>query len=136
MWRRGFLLAGLMIAALSGGTALACSCVRYHSAEEQWATTDVAFVGTVVGQEQYKDASGARLMRTRFRVARTLKGQALAVRAIGHDPDRVGSCGPSFTNGETVVVFARNTPDGLWTSSCSEPQYPLAEFERLAARRK
>lgn len=124
------MLAATLIAALSAGAAFACSCVGYRTAAEQFAKVEIAFIGTVESEERqagpYEDA-----VRTRFAVTRTLKGQPLPVRTVEHASDNGGNCGIDFKVGQTVLVFAYTSKAGLSTSSCSAPQFPLAEFERL-----
>lgn len=131
MGRRGAaFLVSLLIAAASAGAAIACSCVRYESAEEQFGKAEIAFVGTVE-DETFSEAS--YLASTRFSVVKTLKGPAVATRTIVHSRDDGGNCGINYQPGQTVLVFAYEHRGALTTSSCSAPQFPLADFERLAA---
>ena len=115
-------------AALSGGSALACSCVPQRSAAEQLAGADVVFKGRVVGAQ----STNARHARTRFRVVEVLKGPKPRTLDVEHAIDSA-ACGMRFRPGTTVWVFADRAQDGrLRTGSCSWPAFPEAEYRRAA----
>jgi hypothetical protein len=128
------LLVALALTALSATTALACSCLRFKSAAEQYAKAETIFVGRADGREILHRDGGAPIGATRFIVQKTLKGRVQRVRRVVHG-ENDGMCGISFRRGRTYLVIAYRS-EGRWhTNSCSAPQFPRAEFERLAARR-
>ncbi|MDB5472588.1 MAG: hypothetical protein JWR84_4148 [Caulobacter sp.] len=126
------LIVALVLAAVSATTALACSCVRYASAAEQFAKAEVMFVGRADGRETL--SGGAAV--TRFVVEKTLKGDRQRIRKVAHGENTGGMCGIRFDRGRTYLVIAYRNQGLLRTNSCSAPQFPRAEFERLAARRR
>ena len=130
------LIAALVLLAVSATTALACSCVRYKSAAEQFAKAQVIFVGRADGREILHRDGGAPTAATRFIVSKTLKGERQRVRRVVHGEDTGGMCGIRFRRGQTYLVIAYRDEGRLRTNSCAAPQFPRAEFERLAARRR
>lgn len=129
------LAAALAVVAVSAGAAWACSCVRFQSAAEQYAKAPLVFVGRADGREVLHRDGGAPSGATRFIVQKTLKGERQRVRRIVHG-ENDGMCGISFRRGQTYLVIAYRNGGRWHTNSCSAPQFPRAEFERLAARRR
>ncbi|MCE3289492.1 MAG: hypothetical protein K0R83_1504 [Caulobacter sp.] len=130
------LLVAVALVAASATTALACSCLRFKSAAEQYAKASLVFVGRADGREILNRDGGAPTAATRFVVQRTLKGERQRVRRIVHSEETAGMCGIRFRRGQTYLVIAYRS-EGRWhTNSCSAPQFSRAEFERLAARRR
>ena len=130
------LLVAVALVAVSATTALACSCIRFKSAAEQYAKASLVFVGRADGREILNRDGGAPTAATRFVVQRTLKGERQRVRRVVHSEETAGMCGIRFRRGQTYLVIAYRS-EGRWhTNSCSAPQFPRAEFERLAARRR
>lgn len=131
-----------LVAALSAGAAWACSCVGYRSAEAQLAETPLMFVGRAVrtvpegAVPEPRPGPAPRIAGgvTRFEVQRTLKGRAMTVRRIAHSTSGEASCGVAFTPGQTYVVMARADEGRLTTSLCSQPQFPLPDYERALGR--
>jgi hypothetical protein len=120
-----FVLAGLLVA--SAPFALACSCVRFASAEAHLAQTDVVFVGRVVESR----AAGEHRMITTFEVLETLKGTPPRTVRIAHSADVCCICGMTFRAGEQTLVFAHARGDGtLSTSSCSAPRFPIEQYRQ------
>lgn len=128
------LIAALALVAVSASAAWACSCIRYKSAAEQYAKAQLVFVGRADGRDILHRDGGAPTAATRFIVQKTLKGERSQVRRIVHSEETAGMCGIRFRRGQTYLVIAYRA-EGRWhTNSCSAPQFPQAEFERLARR--
>lgn len=130
------LAAALLLVAVSASATWACSCLRFNSAAEQYAQASLVFVGRADGREILHRDGGAPIGATRFVVERTLKGERQRVRRIVHGEDTGGMCGIRFRRGQTYLVIAYRSQGRWHTNSCSAPQFPQAEFERLAARRR
>lgn len=132
-----FLPALVAASVLAASAAWACSCVGYESADRQLAEADVMFTGRVVSRTNHAlgDHHPDSWVTTRFEVRRTIKGEPLAQRAVRHSTETGGMCGVRFVPGQDYAVIAHFRPDGaLETSSCSAPQFPLADYERAARR--
>jgi len=114
--------------------AIACSCVRHASAEDQLRGADVMFVGRAE-ETSTRSMDGYRGGVTRFTVERTIKGEARAVRRIAHGMDMGGMCGVVFQRGRTYAVIAYASEDRLHTNSCSMPQFPIEDYVRAARGR-
>lgn len=114
--------------------AIACSCVRYPSAEAQLRSAEVMFVGRAE-QTSRRSGDGYPAGVTRFTVEHTIKGEARAVRRIAHGMEMGGMCGIVFQRGRTYVVIAEALEGRLHTSSCSRPQFPIEDYERAARGR-
>ncbi|NBB16447.1 hypothetical protein GVN21_13860 [Caulobacter sp. SLTY] len=128
------LIGALAMVAVSASAAWACSCVRYKSAAEQYAKGQLIFIGRADGREVLSRDGGPPPAATRFVVQRTLKGEPQKMRRIVHGEATGGMCGIRFQRGRTYLVIAYRN-EGRWrTNSCSAPQFPRAEFERLAQR--
>lgn len=122
--------------ALAGGAAWACECPRWISAADQLSETEVAFVGTAVSTLPERGTGGREgNVVTEFAVTRTLKGRHQSVRRVAHYPGPEGSvCGATFTRSREILVLAGVRANRLYTSSCQQPRFPLADFERAARR--
>jgi hypothetical protein len=132
--RAPVLLAALVaVSALAAGAAWACSCVRYDSAAQQLAEADVMFVGRMTSFSNHAmgDDYPHAMHMARFAVSRTIKGEALPVRAVMHAVDGP-MCGVRFTPDRDYTILARLQDGVLTTSACSAPQFPLADYERAA----
>lgn len=129
------LIAAVLLVAVSATTALACSCVRFKSAAEQYSKASLIFIGRADGRDILNRDGGPPTAATRFIVQRTLKGERQRVRKIVHGEETAGMCGIRFRRGQTYLVIAYRSQGRWHTNSCSAPQFPRAEFERLAARR-
>ena len=132
-----FLPALVAASVLAASAAWACSCVRYESAAQQLAQADVMFTGRVVSATNHAlgDDHPESWVTTRFEVRRTIKGEAQAEQVVLHATDMGGNCGVQFVPGQDYTVIAHRRPDGaLTTSSCSAPQFPLADYEQAARR--
>lgn len=130
------LLVALALVTASATAAWACSCVRFNSAREQFDKAQLVFVGRAEGRELTGRDGGQPAAVTRFVVQRTLKGPRERVRRIAHSEETAGMCGIRFQRGRTYLVIAYRGDVRWHTNSCSAPQFPRAEFERLAARRR
>ena len=130
------LILALALVAASATTALACSCLRFKSAREQFDKAQLIFVGRAEGRELTGRDGGPPTAVTRFVVQKTLKGGRERVRRVAHSEETAGMCGIRFRRGQTYLVIAYRS-EGRWrTNSCSAPQFPRADFERLAERRR
>jgi hypothetical protein len=130
------LVAALLIAALSTGAAIACSCARYEDAPAQYAQLDLLFVGRVIDVQKRKNEHGYFYYVTRFSVSKTIKGRPDTVRELHHAATPFSMCGVRFEKGATSFVGATVSPDGrAWTSACDMPRFPQDDFERIAQER-
>jgi len=131
--RAPILLAALIVPVLAATAAWACSCVRYESAAAQMAEADVMFVGRMTSFSNHAmgDDWPHAMHMARFEVSRTIKGEALAERAVMHATD-APLCGVRFTMGRETVILARVQDGVLTTSLCDAAQFPLADYERAA----
>ncbi len=72
---------------------------------------------------------------SRFIVTRTLKGPHRTFRSVSHYPGPEGGmCGIDFPPDEEVLVITTISADMLVTSSCHQPRFPLADYERAVSR--
>ncbi|RZJ88864.1 MAG: hypothetical protein EON88_20665 [Brevundimonas sp.] len=132
--RASILLAALVaVSTLAAGAAWACSCVRYDSAAQQLAEAYVMFVGRMTSFSNHAmgDDYPHAMHMARFEVRRTIKGEALPVRAVMHAVDGA-MCGVRFTPDRDYTILARVQDGVLTTSACSAPQFPLSDYERAA----
>ena len=132
--RAPFLLTALIVAStLAAGAAWACSCVRYDSAAQQLAEADVMFVGRMTSFSNHAmgDDHPHAMHMARFEVSRTIKGEALPIRAVLHATD-TALCGVRFSADRDYTILARVQDGVLTTSACHAPQFPLADYVRAA----
>jgi len=122
--------------ALVAGAAWACECPRWRSAADQLSETEVAFVGRAVSTLPERGPGGREgNVVTEFVVTRTLKGAHQPVRRVAHYPGPEGGvCGVSFARSREVLVLSSARAARLYTSSCQQPRFPVADFERVARR--
>ncbi len=130
---RALILSVVATSVIAVSAALACSCVRYANAEAQLRNAEIMFVGRAV-ETVTRDDNGMTVGVTRFAVVRTLKGHARDVQSIEHSMVG-GMCGVTFRRGQTYAVIADADGHRFVTSSCSMPQFPIAEFERVLGLR-
>lgn len=139
----------LFIAALP---ALACSCMRHDSAEEQAETADLIFIGRVIDAGPAPDPRGwwqklgdwatgqPKPLQmeniTTFQVDEALKGDPGQNIALRHVSGLYSAtCGVDFPRGEAVLILAyrRHDGSGYTTSLCSLPQFSEDEFRAVLA---
>lgn len=123
-------------AVLVAGVAWACECVYFASAEHQLSEAKLAFVGqAVVTLSDSNQAVDPGDHVTRFMVSRTIKGPHRTFRSVSHYPGpEGGTCGVDFPPDQEVLVIATISADRLVTSSCHQPRFPLADYDRAARR--
>lgn len=121
--------------------AMACSCLRFDSAQAQLDAADIAFEGKVIhaGPEKDKRVFWQRWFRplktrrqvTRFHVYRSFKGDPDSSVAIVHlGAENSAACGLDFRQAEPIVVLAYRNSDGTYGSSlCTQAQFGAAAFE-------
>lgn len=134
LMRASILLTALAaVSVVSATAAWACSCLRYESAAAQMAEADVVFVGRMTSFSNHAmgDNHPHAMHMARFEVSRTIKGEALPVRAVMHATDEA-MCGIRFEMGRETIVLARVRDGVLTTSLCDAPQFPLADYVRAA----
>ena len=132
MIARSFALSLFATALFVAGAALACSCVRYPTADAQLQNADTMFIGRVEGTTT-RHVDGTRITTTRFSVTRTIKGPAQAFQSVDHSTEMGGMCGITFQRGRTYTIIASANRGRLQTSSCLRPQFPVQDFERVVA---
>lgn len=130
---RALILSIIATSVIAVSAAFACSCVRYANAEAHLRNAEVMFVGRAVETITRND-NGMTVGVTRFVAVRTLKGHARDVQSIEHSMVG-GMCGVTFRRGETYAVIADADGHRLVTSSCSMPQFPIAEYEQALGLR-
>lgn len=122
--------ASLSAIAFAASDALACSCLTPQSPCAVLKEREsVVFVGTVTDIAPASRAgSNARsseaALSVRFSVGERF-GDTLDGTAVVSTSDSAGTCGYRFSVGESYLVYAYRTPDGLSTSVCSRTA-PLA----------
>ena len=101
------LIAALAVVAVSATTALACSCLRFKSAREQFDKAELIFVGRAEGRELTGRDGGPPTAVTRFAVQKTLKGPRDRARRVAHSEETAGMCGIRFRRGEHIPLTNR-----------------------------
>ena len=105
------------------GEALACVCARVGSPCAAIASSDaVIFSGTALEVSGPQDPAGSpsseRVVRVRFSVTELFRG-APAETIVVSTPENSGMCGYAFEAGESYLVYASRTAQGVVTSACS-----------------
>lgn len=120
--------------------ALACSCMRFETAEAQLAIADLAFEGQVINVAPERDRRPfwQRWLRERpvtryvttFQVYWSLKGDAGNTVALTHlGGENSAACGLDFEQTDPFIVLAyRNTDGSFGSSLCTQAQFSTAAF--------
>ena len=105
------------------GEALACQCSPLGSPCAAIENSDaVIFSGTALEVSNPGDSAdrpaAERLVQVRFSVNEPFRG-ASASTIVVSTPEQSGMCGYEFEAGESYLVFASRTSQGVFTSACS-----------------
>ena len=109
------------------GEALACVCSPVGSPCAAIESSDaVIFSGTALEVSGPRDSAdfptSERLVRVRFSVNEPFRG-ASAKTIVVSTPEESGMCGYEFKAGESYLVFAHRTAQGVVTSVCSRTKH-------------
>lgn len=131
---RAFLVGSVLLVSVIApvGEALACACVPLGSPCAAIEKSDaVIFSGVALEVSSPRDSAdlpaSERLVRVRFSVNEPFRG-ASARTIVVSTPEDSGMCGYEFKAGESYLVFASRTAQGVFTSVCSRTTHlSLAE---------
>lgn len=112
------ILVAAVLAVLAPQTCAACSCV-VMTFEEATDQADVIFVGTVTGRDAAPDSEFGAMLDYTFEVGDVYKGGPVAADAVVRTADNSAACGFAFAEGQTYLVMASSSADGLETNLCT-----------------
>ncbi len=126
---RSLALSLFVAATIAVTAAIACSCMRFPNAAAQLQRTDVMFIGRAVQTQNEGPRS-----TTQFAVQRTIKGDVRSTQLVEHTVAPTGMCGvAAFQRGRTYTILASRFEGRLHTGACSQPQFPIEEYEAAMA---
>lgn len=100
------LLAGILLACVSAGSAQACSCAPNPTAASIRQSSSAIFIGIATGSRRV--APGEAI--TTFKVIESFKGPAAgATIKVRHPDGSSATCGIQFANGQTHTLAAAAT---------------------------
>lgn len=131
---------GVILLSVTAGvyTAQACSCMLPPPPPEALADAAAVFVGEVINIDGATDKGGFALLRVRFRIESTWKGdveETVEVRTASHS----AACGYPFKQGNAYLVYAHEHEGLLRASLCSRTtaiENADADLEALGASSK
>jgi|GEM_PF-5628607 len=122
---------GLTLAALPSA-AHACSCAPPPAPKAALEAADVVFVGTVLAADKVRDPNGGlQVVNYTFEVSHSYKDAKEQVSVLSNESS--AACGRTFTRGETYLVYASASDEGLRDSACSRSRLVANADDDFAA---